>query len=136
MTTTEAIAIVIQTGIITTAIISAPIVHRKREELDKSLRTKTLNTTAKEAIHQWQDHSTKNNAQTTMLSNPKTLTTEAITTIMAVLNSKYQGASITSNNSLRVAKDTITSIDFLVQEVDLSIRIVIDNKIKDLTKLM
>jgi len=55
---------------------------------------------------------------------------------MAVLNSKYQGASITSNNSLRVAKDTITSIDFLVQEVDLSIRIVIDNKIKDLTKLM
>lgn len=49
MTTTEAIAIVIQTGIITTAIISAPIVHRKGEELDKSLRTKTLNTTAKEA---------------------------------------------------------------------------------------
>lgn len=74
-----------------------------------------------------------------MLSNPKTLTTEAITTIMAELNSKYQGASITSNNLLRVAKDTITSIykiDFLVQEADLSIRIVIDNKIKDLTKLM
>ena len=138
MTTTEAIAIVIQTGIITTAIISAPIVHRKGEELDKSLRTKTLHTTAKEAEHQWQDHSTKNNAQTTML-NPKTLTTEAITTIMAGLNSKYQGASITisNNNTLRVAKDnTITSIDFLVQEVDLSIRIVIDNKIKDLTKLM
>ena len=136
MTTTEAIAIVIQTGIITTAIISAPIVHRKGEELDKSLRTKTLNTTAKEAEHQWQDHSTKNNAQTTMFSNPKTLTTEAITTIMAGLNSKYQGASITSNNTFRVAKDTITSIDFLVQEADLSIRIVIDNKIKDLTKLM
>ena len=74
-----------------------------------------------------------------MLSNPKTLTTEAITTIMAELNSKYQGASITSNNLLRVAKDTITSIykiDFLVQEADLSIRIVIDNKIKDLIKLM
>ena len=74
-----------------------------------------------------------------MLSNPKTLTTEAITTIMAELNSKYQGATITSNNLLRVAKDTITSIykiDFLVQEADLSIRIVIDNKIKDLTKLM
>ena len=74
-----------------------------------------------------------------MLSNPKTLTTEAITKIMAELNSKYQGASITSNNLLRVAKDTITSIykiDFLVQEADLSIRIVIDNKIKDLTKLM
>ena len=74
-----------------------------------------------------------------MLSNPKTLTTEAITTIMAELNSKYQGASITSNNLLRVAKDTITSIykiDFLVQEADLSIRIVIDNKIKDLTTLM
>ena len=74
-----------------------------------------------------------------MLSNPKTLTTEAITTIMAELNSKYQGATITSNNLLRVAKDTITSIykiDFLVQETDLSIRIVIDNKIKGLTKLM
>ena len=133
MTTTEAIAIVIQTGIITTTIISAPIVHQKGEELDKSLGTsRTLNTTAKEAEHQWLDHnSTKSNAKTTML-NPKTLTTEAITAIMAGLNSKYQGALIIIN-TVKENKDTITTSDLPIQEVDLSIKSVIG---KDLTKLM
>lgn len=131
-TTTEAIIpIAIQTGIIT-AIISAPIVQRKGEELDKSLGTKISNTTAKEAEHQWQDHLTKNkaNAPTTMLLNPKTLTTEAIKTTMPESNSKNQGAIIINT----VVKDTpITSDLLLVQEVELSIKTVID---KDLTKLM